>query len=318
MGTAHRTGRPRDAARCGGVVHETHRHDSHFTVVGNHLAQHKDLSFTAMGVAVHIQSLPPGARVDIKTLARDKAEGTTRIAAALRELERYGYLRRERTRIPGGRIVTRTVYCNKPGAAARRDLTPGPASAPADPPARPAPSTPSALKAETEAGREAPAGAAAPEGAPHSGSRRKKRKPLPAVPQPSFSRQELVERAVELLTGLRRHAPELTLSACDVEHLTPGVVAWFEREATPQTVRRALLHGLPEEGLRRPAAFVAYRLTADLPAPMPVRTPLTAAQRLPERHPLRNCEQCDRGYRGPDPRHCLECVSDNARSPDLR
>jgi hypothetical protein len=93
-----------------------------------------------------------------------------------------------------------------------------------------------------------------------------------------------VAAPVELLTGLRRHTPELTLSACDVEHVTPGVVAWFEREATPHTVRRAVLHGLLEDGLRRPAAFVAYRLTADLPAPMPVRVPLPAAERLPERH----------------------------------
>ncbi|MEU3555376.1 helix-turn-helix domain-containing protein [Streptomyces fragilis] len=299
-------------------MHERHRHDSHFTVVGNHLAQHKDLSFTAMGVAVHIQSLPPGARVDIKTLARDRSEGTTRIAAALRELERHGYLRRERTRVAGGRIVTRTVYCDKPGAAGRRDLATGPASAPTDRTAQPTPSTPSALGVGTEAGREEQVGSAAPGGSPRSGSGRKKRKPLPAVPQPRFSRPELVERAVELLTGLRRHAPELTLSACDVEHLTPGVVAWFEREATPHTVRRAVLHGLPEEGLRRPAAFVAYRLTADLPAPMPVRVPLPAAERLPERHPLRNCEQCDRGYRGPDPQRCRECVPEGGRSPALR
>ncbi|WP_240957785.1 helix-turn-helix domain-containing protein [Streptomyces chilikensis] len=313
-------------------MHERHRHDSHFTVVGNHLAQHRDLSFTAMGVAVHIQSLPPGARVDIKTLARDRSEGTTRIAAALRELERHGYLRRERTRVAGGRIVTRTVYCDKPGAAGRRDLATGPASTPTDPTdptdrptptdptARPTPSTPSTLGAGTEAGRDEQAGSAAPEGSPQSGSGagRKKRKPLPAVPQPHFSRPELVERAVELLTGLRRHAPELTLSACDVEHLTPGVVAWLEREATPHTVRRAMLHGLPEEGLRRPAAFVAYRLTADLPAPLPARVPLPAAERPPERHPLRNCEQCDRGYRGPDPQRCRECVPDRDRSPALR
>ena len=61
-------------------------------MIGNHLAQHPDLSGLAIGLAVHIQSLPSGTKVDIKTLAARFPEGTTRIAAALRELETHGYL----------------------------------------------------------------------------------------------------------------------------------------------------------------------------------------------------------------------------------
>ncbi|GAB2722219.1 hypothetical protein ACFPZJ_31590 [Streptomyces bullii] len=73
---------------------------------------------------MHLQSLPAGARVDIKTLAARFLEGTTRIAAALRELETHGYLRRVRERVPGGRIVTRTISCNQPGhRTAERDRT---------------------------------------------------------------------------------------------------------------------------------------------------------------------------------------------------
>jgi hypothetical protein len=75
-------------------------------VIGNHLAQHPELSALAIGLAVYIQSLPAGARVDIKTLAARFPEGTTRIAAALRELEAHGYLRRTRERVGQGRIVT--------------------------------------------------------------------------------------------------------------------------------------------------------------------------------------------------------------------
>ena len=98
-----------------GVIHDNTRHTTRFTVVGNHLAQHPELSLLAIGLAVHIQSLPAGARVDIKTLAARFPEGPTRIGAALRELEAHGYLRRTRERVPGGRIVTRTVSCNQPG-----------------------------------------------------------------------------------------------------------------------------------------------------------------------------------------------------------
>ncbi|MEI7032367.1 hypothetical protein V9U70_19275, partial [Streptomyces pratensis] len=41
-----------------GVIHVVIPHTTRFTVVGNHLAQHPDLSCTAVGIAVRIQSLP--------------------------------------------------------------------------------------------------------------------------------------------------------------------------------------------------------------------------------------------------------------------
>ncbi|WP_316774169.1 helix-turn-helix domain-containing protein [Streptomyces sasae] len=109
----------------GGLVHENTRHTSRFVVIGNDLAQHPDLSGLAVGIGVHIQSLPAGARVDIKTLAERLKEGRTRIAAALRELEAVGYLRRERVRLPDGRIITRTVSCNRPGHRAPEAVRPG-------------------------------------------------------------------------------------------------------------------------------------------------------------------------------------------------
>ncbi|MFC7841373.1 helix-turn-helix domain-containing protein [Streptomyces sp. NPDC057382] len=106
-----------------GVQHVTERHDDHFTVVGNHLAQHPDLSLTAIGLAVHIQSLPAGTPVGIKALAAKFPEGEIRVAAALRELEAHGYLARPKERLPSGRVVTRTVSYNKPR---RRPTDPSP------------------------------------------------------------------------------------------------------------------------------------------------------------------------------------------------
>ncbi|MFE7807710.1 hypothetical protein ACFU51_24190 [Streptomyces sp. NPDC057430] len=99
----------------GGVIHNNVRHTTRFTVIGNHLAQHAELSLLAIGLAVHIQSLPGGAAIDIRTLAARFPEGKARIAAALRELEAHGYLRRTCERTASGRIVTRTVSCNRPG-----------------------------------------------------------------------------------------------------------------------------------------------------------------------------------------------------------
>ncbi|MCS0602965.1 helix-turn-helix domain-containing protein [Streptomyces sp. LP11] len=235
-----------------GLIHDHTRHTARFTVIGNHLAQHPELSLLAIGLGCHIQSLPKGALVDIKSLAARFPEGTTRIAAALRELETHGYLRRERVRVPDGRIVTRTVSCNQPGGS--------PATAPRA--ARPA-----------------------------------RRAALPAVPKPTHPAPALLQAATDVLTGLRRTDPRLLLSATDAEHLVPGVAAWLERDVTPGAVRHALTTGLPPDPLTRPAALLAHRLTNQLPPIPPFRTPASPPT---VRHPLRNCDGCDRAYRGAD------------------
>ncbi|QOV37555.1 helix-turn-helix domain-containing protein [Streptomyces ferrugineus] len=232
---------PRDSHAGGGLVHDNTRHTTRFTVIGNHLAQHPDLSGLAIGLAVYIQSLPTGARADIKTLAARFPEGTTRIAAALRELEAHGYLRRERQRTPAGRIVTRTISCNQPG---RRDTDDHP------PPAR---------KKRTPGPR----------------------KPLPAVPRPAYPAATLLQQATDLLADLRRHDPRLLLSARDTAHLAPGVAAWLERDVTPTAIRHTLTTDLPPEPLCRPAALLAHRLTTQLPPSPPFRAPTPPTVRLP-------------------------------------
>ncbi|EFL40287.1 conserved hypothetical protein, partial [Streptomyces griseoflavus Tu4000] len=200
-GKNHPSHRARAKGHPGGVTHDNSRHTARFTVIGNHLAQHPDLSLLAIGLACHIQSLPTGAPIGIKTLAARFPEGPTRIAAALRELETHGYLRRTRERTPTGRIVTRTVSCNQPG---RRSTAP-------EPPARRAPTSP----------QQEPA----------------RRRALPAVPKPSYTSPDLLQTATDVLAGLRREDPRLLLSAADAEHLAPGVVAWLERAPDPH--RRA-------------------------------------------------------------------------------
>ncbi|MBB4986060.1 MULTISPECIES: helix-turn-helix domain-containing protein [Streptomyces] len=112
MGTQHLSA-PVSGA---GVIHANVTHTTGYTVVGNHLTQHEHLSLTAIGLAAHIQSLPAGSRIGVKCLAARFPEGEIRVAAALRELEAHGYLSRTRERLPSGRIVTRTVSYNNPGA----------------------------------------------------------------------------------------------------------------------------------------------------------------------------------------------------------
>ncbi|WP_371657040.1 MULTISPECIES: helix-turn-helix domain-containing protein [unclassified Streptomyces] len=251
-----------------GVIHVNTRHTSRYTVVGNHLAQHRGLSLVAIGLAVHIQSLPAGARISIKTLADRFPEGETRIAAALRELEAYGYLERTRERLPSGRVVTRTVSYNQPGARAEAATPPAPEVS------------------------KAPARATTPADV----------RPTPAPPAslPGTHAPQLPHPAADLLADLRRHDPRLLLSERDVHRLAPDVAAWLERGAAPDAVRRTLTANLPEP-LRHPTALLAHRLTTLLPPPLP------APRAIARPDPLQTCEDCDRAFRDTGPGRCRDC-----------
>ncbi|MGW2325300.1 helix-turn-helix domain-containing protein [Streptomyces sp. NPDC001700] len=256
----------------GGVTQVRERHPNRYTVVGNHLTQHRHLSLTAIGLGAHIQSLPEGASVDIRTLAERFPEGRDRIAAALRELEAYGYLERVRERTPEGRMVTRTLAYNHPEATrARRAREPQPVRPVREPqPVRPV----------REPRPEPPPPADAPEPTPH-----------PA--------------ANALLATLRRDDDRLLLSQREVCRLAPAVAAWLARGAAPAAVRRTLTANLPPD-LRHPAAFLAHRLTALLPPPLPAAP--SSSPRPPAFVPLRNCDGCDRAFRAPAPATlCRDC-----------
>ncbi|MFD8960876.1 hypothetical protein ACFV0W_29030 [Streptomyces anulatus] len=103
-----------------GVVHINIRLTDGYSIISNRLSQHRDMSLLAIGLGTHIQSLPAGRRIGVKALAAIFPESEARIAAALRELEHHGFLRRTRERVRGGRVATRTESYNHPEAAARR------------------------------------------------------------------------------------------------------------------------------------------------------------------------------------------------------
>ncbi|MEV7195450.1 helix-turn-helix domain-containing protein [Streptomyces sp. NPDC093510] len=294
--TAHPQHRAHPTAarpQASGIAHENTRHTSRFTVIGNHLTQHQELSLLAIGLACHIQSLPAGARADIKTLVARFPEGSTRIAAALRELETHGYLRRDRERTPAGRIITRTTSCNQPGATRRHAPAPNPCASGQVAPAEPQPdASPSVRATSVRATSVRATSVRAPRKLPH---------PLPAVPHPAHPAPALLQRATNLLVALRHHDPRLLLTTHDTAHLAPGVAAWLERDVTPTAVRHALTSDLPPAGPRRPAALLAHRLTALLPPPPAFHAPTGPPP------PLQNCDTCDRAFRAPEPGHCRDC-----------
>ncbi|MEU1438697.1 helix-turn-helix domain-containing protein [Streptomyces sp. NPDC005786] len=276
-----------------GVEHVNVRHADRFTVVGNHLSQHRELSLAARGLALHIQSLPPGARIGIKALAaRLPSDSEHRIAGALRELEQHGYLKRTRERSPDGRIYTRTVSYNHPDPAARgkaQSVTPRkPRSAPTPPPTPAPPPAPAPLADPAPLPR-----------VPAPTAKKASRRPLP---QPQNPLPQFLRAAALLLARLKHQDAELSLTDAQIAYLAPGVAAWFERDASPADVRKALTEELPRP-VRFPAQLVRYRLTDSLPS-----GPALPAAFRPV--PMQNCDDCDRGFRSPEPGRCDACEGD--------
>ncbi|MEV8405236.1 helix-turn-helix domain-containing protein [Streptomyces niveus] len=269
--------------------HEAQRR--RFTIIGNHLAQHGQLSLTAIGLATHIQSLPEGAPVDILTLSAKFPEGRTRVAAALRELEAYGYIERVRERTAGGRIITRTISYNHPEATRAA----GKAGAPA--PEAPQGTVVPPVREPVPVAD----GPAAPPRAPTPDAVAAARPTPPPLPAPSVPSAERLRTATQLLAGLRRTAPLLLLSERQIRRLASAVEAWLERGATPDAVCHTLTSDLPA-GLRHPAGLLAHRLTEQLPPPLPTARLTTRPD------PLQNCEDCDRAYRAPEPGKCPGCA----------
>ncbi|MFD8521884.1 helix-turn-helix domain-containing protein [Streptomyces capillispiralis] len=285
----------RDAAPSG-VTHVRTYQSGQYVVIGHHLAQHRELSLTAIGLAAHILSVPEGTPVDIRSLAERFPEGRDRIAFALRELEAHGYLERVREHTEAGRLVTRT-YAHHTPSSVRLPGTPVPVG-----------------PVEVHAGAHEEAGAAEAGEPPQEDDQPGHRPPPPDRPEPvaepadDAPRDELHEKAVALLAGLRRTDPRLTLSLRDVNRLAPTVVDWLTRGATPATVHHTLTADLPVL-MKHPAGVIGYRLRELLPphlppAPAPRADPGVVPHR---RHPFQDCEGCDRVFRAPAPGRCRDC-----------
>ncbi|EST37718.1 hypothetical protein N566_11500 [Streptomycetaceae bacterium MP113-05] len=260
-----------------GVTHVRHRHTERFTVVGNHLAQHAELSAAAIGIAVYIQSKPDGASVTVKALAARFPEGEVVIARALRELEAAGYLRRPLVRLASGRRVTHTYFHDCPThLATPQSATPSPAPAPAPTP-----------------------------------------KPAPLEPSPPPEPASLNAReAARLLASLRLDDSRLLLSKRDIARLTPALTTWLDRGIDPAAAVRTLTADLPPDPIRRPAGLIAYRLNELLPPSVFLEHLIlgTSPPPSPRPDPLQNCLSCDRAFRSPTPGRCAECTEDEAEA----
>lgn len=88
-----------------------------FSTFTNALLRDRSISWCAAGVLLYLLSLPSGARASIRSLAEQRKEGRARIADALTDLERSGYLCRVLVKDPeSGELSTAYEVFDRPYA----------------------------------------------------------------------------------------------------------------------------------------------------------------------------------------------------------
>ncbi|MFF9475830.1 helix-turn-helix domain-containing protein [Streptomyces roseolus] len=285
----------------GGVIHDNvPLAESESTRISNGLLRDPRLSFVARGLGGFIQSLPDGTNISIRALTAAASEGEVRVAAALRELEAAGYLERRRVRLPGGRLVTRTVSRNTARPAEDEDVDPDPDPDPdrtpvPDPDRTPVPEPDRTPVPDPEPARETVPPPVRPLRA----------KPAAEPPVPD-------DRATRLLRSLSRVDPRLMLSSRDVVRLAPGVRRWFARAMDDEEITGALTACLPVP-MTHPAGLLAHRLDHFLPPArfLPPPDPRPAAPRggieIHDVPVFMSCDDCDRTFRSSTPGLCEHC-----------
>ena len=91
------------------------RHAGNFTQIPNSLIRNEHLSLKALGVIVHLLSLPPGYRISLEGLCAARKEGETAMRTAIKQLESLNYMRIVRDRSASGRFIqSRWIVSDEP------------------------------------------------------------------------------------------------------------------------------------------------------------------------------------------------------------
>lgn len=91
------------------------RHAGNFSQIPNSLIRNEHLSLKALGVIVHLLSLPPGYRISLEGLCAVRKEGETAMRTAIKQLENLNYMRIVRDRSASGQFIqSRWIVSDEP------------------------------------------------------------------------------------------------------------------------------------------------------------------------------------------------------------
>jgi hypothetical protein len=267
-------------------IHRT-AHTRYFTNVGNEALRDSRLSFCARGLLAHLLSLPDGQREDIRSLADRTPEGRERVASAMRELEKFGYLRRPKRHTPEGKLYTEIEVFDTPGAAYTQ--VPTDAGIPGSGAAH---SVPDGGKPVKEREKEPTPGPSADEdGAAADAAGSAGRAGAADAPD---------QQDVALLARVARAEPKLSLGRREALRLAPLVAEWRRRGASDLHIINSLTAGLPRCGVHHPSRFIETRLQRKMPAERTCAPPRPECDEC--RDPIQSpglCARCANTWRPP-------------------
>ncbi|MFC9429282.1 hypothetical protein [Streptomyces sp. NPDC056987] len=295
-----------------------------FTQIRNAVFRDARLSAKAMGIFGNISTHRDGWGITPESISAQMRDGVDAVKSGLRELEKFGYLQRERERRPNGTLGASSYFItDQPELIAETPSSEPEVENPpvADPPVDQPP------KGEPAEDRPAV------DDQPHkkiTNSTRPSGEDHPPSPPPAPLTRTGVEdgeggedaapdqdvlapaerAAYDALARIAAAEPRLTLGARELVRLAPLAAPWLTG-GTEAQLRQALTAGLPAE-VGSPAGLVRRRLLDKLPP----QRPAAAADALPEwcgcgDHPAARYNP--RWRKGPDGAPCEVCHPDAVR-----
>lgn len=96
------------------------KHESHYTVIRNATIRDKRLSWKATGVLCYLLSMPDHWEVRVSDFRHRKSEGGDTFRSGMKELEKFGYVQRQKKRNPANgqfRTLVRVYETPEPATA---------------------------------------------------------------------------------------------------------------------------------------------------------------------------------------------------------
>lgn len=297
-----------------------------YTQIHNRLFRDKRLSFKAKGIFGLISTHRDGYGVTPEWIAAAGTDGPAAVRTGLRELERYGYLKREQVRNQDGTLGQMTY-----------SITDMPSSEPVSDNRQPG-----ATCEDAQSPRSEPLGdyphAVEPQAADRTHKKtssskktRDEKTNRPSVPEEAAAVVDggtdgarvpsRISRnpGVDLLVAIGAEKPEFLLTGKTLQDQGLVVAGMLLEGWTPEQLRQVIAgRPLPDQITTTVGSIVSSRLRQALAGPVPETvgngTYMAAAMSggvatLPRQTvvPLQNCDRCDRAFRSPEQGLCPQC-----------
>ncbi|KOV71846.1 hypothetical protein ADL00_06955 [Streptomyces sp. AS58] len=238
-----------------------------FTQIANGLFRDPRLSFRAKGLFGLISTHRDGWRISVADLARRGRDGEAAVRSGLKELEKHGFLRRERERHADGTLgAAAYVITDLPGQQRGRSQ-PMSGFPPVDDPTSADHLTKNTIGKNTTKQKTRPL---RPCARGHAASHAATGKPVPAASAPPGPRADAMHPGIRLLLDIGGRCPDLLLTGQVLTDQGRVITAMMEAGWNSEQLRHVITRRpLPDRVRTTVGAIIAARLRAAQAYPPP-------------------------------------------------